>query len=327
MDIPPIFPDDSLVIVAGGTGDTGLRLAKQLSRRENVGIWLTSREPSAVDSTPVPVRQWAGAGAADALDDLLTEATCAGYRHIFIYNVIGAWLHNPREGILGVVQALTEAARGARSSIRIIHCGATSVYGDRPGEELTEASRLAPHMAVGRIHAEAEAHLLNPARDFEVVVLRIPHIYGPGRERTVDMMAEGRFAVAGDGLNPMHHIHVDDLVRAMEAAALAPMDGELINVVDDEAWPYGAYCDFITAWYGREPLPRVTLEDALEQNVFARYLGPEFRRKPVVREFYRYMTSRATISNEKMKSSLGIQLRYPLVSDGLESLLSLRDAS
>lgn len=317
--------ENRLAIIAGGTGDTGRRLASRLHRRD-VDVWLTSREPSTDELHGSPVRRWRGAGAAEALGDLLQDAGEAGYEQIVIFNVIGAWLENPREGILGVVEALVEAAPGPLDSLRIVHCSATSVYGDRPGEELEEESTLSPALEVGRIHADAEAHLLAHAHDYQAVVLRVPHIYGPDRERTVDMMADGRFAVAGDGENPMNHIHVEDLVRAMEAAAFADVDGEIINIVDDEAPTYGAYCDFITDWYARPALPRVALDEALEDGTFAEFLGPAFRNEDVLREFYLYMTSHARISNEKMKAMLDIDLRYETAFDGLESLLSERDA-
>lgn len=320
------LPECTLVIITGGAGDTGLRLAQRLLDAHDIGLWLTSREPSAVELDGVVVREWAGADDSAGFADLLEDADHAGYRHVVVFNVIGAWLRNPREAIVGVVEALTEAARGAAISLRIVHCSATSVYGDRPGEVLTEDSELSPALEVGRIHAEAENRLLDTPRDYEAVALRIPHIYGPDRERTVDMMAEGNFVVAGDGRNPMSHIHVEDLVRAMEAAAVADVDGDVINVVDDRALPYGAYCDFITDWYDREPLPRVPLDEALAENTFAELLGPGFEDEQVVREFYLYMTSHAAISNDKMKERLGIELRYPLFSDGLASLLTLRDA-
>ena len=54
----------------------------------------------------------------------------------------------------------------------------------------------------------------------------------------------------------------------------------------------------------------------------AEMLGPHFRAEPVLQELFTYMTSHASISNEKMKVELGVKLRYPSFRTGLRQVLN-----
>ncbi|MEM1350466.1 MAG: NAD-dependent epimerase/dehydratase family protein, partial [Myxococcota bacterium] len=199
------------IIVFGGFADTGSRL---VSLCEACGwtCWVTSRSERA-EHRSIHVDPSKGPGeVAAALLDGLSGATPDA-----VVNLIGAWLHDPRaviyEGTRTILRALELCSwRG----VQYIHCSATSVYGDRPGEVLDESSEPSPELLIGRVHLETETLLRECAHVREISV-RLPHIYGPGRERTFEMMMRGELGVAGSGENVMQHLHVEDVVGVLVA--------------------------------------------------------------------------------------------------------------
>lgn len=294
----------------GGSGDTGQRLRRALEARGHE-VCITSRRPADGDvvfdpGQPEPER-------------VARELTAAlGGAPTILYNLIGAWLKKPREAIVGGTRALVEVAKECEGTPRLVQCSATSVYGDRPGERLEETSPPAPDLEIGRIHLEAEAFLLEEQDAVRPIVLRLPHIYGPGRERSLELMAHGTFAVAGSGENFMHHLHIEDLIAALVACAEAgaEAEGTIIDVVD-EGGAYGSYCDQVASEGGHDLLPRMSLDEAMMSGAFADWLGPHFQRPKVLREFWAYMTSEVRLRGERQRALLGLELRYPRFVEGL----------
>ncbi len=314
------------LLLVGGAGDTGRRLIRALPAHCRVVV--TTRQEATAASLGLPSS--VQLVQADPVRDP------AGFRQVLrphgpfdvVYNLLGAWLRNPRGVIVEGLQNLLPAVEQANNPPRLVFCSATTVYGHRPDEKLDENSRLQPDMEIGRLQAEAEAILEEACQMGKVtgVVLRLPHLYGPGRERTFDMMCQGQFLIVGDGTNPMHHLYIDDLVQALLKAGQADLDPfEVINVVDDIAYPYRAYCDLITDWYGLPRLPAYRYEEALRTGVVAGYLGEHQRQPAVLGELYRYMTSHAVIDNQRMKERLGVSLTCPTFLHGLTRMLLLRD--
>ncbi len=324
-------PNDtpSHVLLVGGSGDTGRRLARVWTERDVSVVVTTRQSPDELDDeafASAEIRQWQGAGETAAMASIVDALRGQPDETLVVYNLVGAWLQNPEEAIWGVARTLADALCAVETEVRLVHCSATSVYGDRPGEIVDESSERSPELEVGRIHARAEDRLLEAeTKGVRPYVLRLPHIYGPGREQTVEWMAQGEFVVAGDGTNPMHHIYIEDLIEALVSAATAPRpEPPIVNVVDDVAAPYGDYCDFIAESCGHEPLERVALEEAKASGVFTEWLGPHMADDDVLEAFYRYMTSSVEIDNERMKEVLDLDLSHPSYREGLRDLLAHR---
>ncbi len=117
---------------------------------------------------------------------------------------------------------------------RFVFCSTTSVYGPSDTIPIREDFPLhrtpdASQYAKDKIECEdllAEAH----AGGFPMTILRPPYVYGPdnyiaAREFSYfARLSQGRrIIIPGDGLTPIHPVHVDDLAEAFLAAS--QMDG------------------------------------------------------------------------------------------------------
>ncbi len=301
------------VLILGGGGDTGRRLSERLSS-DDVVVSITSRSPEKVG--------WAAESGVSTIHWDPSEADFAESVHHspdVVVNLIGAWLVGAEAALVDATRAVLEALE---PGTRYIHCSAISVWGSRPGESVDEDDPVFADQRVAQLHLEAESIVdEHVQRGVDAVVLRLPHIYGPGRERTINLMRDGRFVILGDGQNRMHHLHVEDFVEVLRNVALRDrLPSRLYAVVDDDDSTYGAYCDLVTALTGTIPLPLMSLSDALRGEL-ANILGPHFKAREVVAEFWRFMTSDLRVRNDRMKSELGIRLRYPTFREGLPGVI------
>src|SRR5262249_8678256 len=77
----------------------------------------------------------------------------------------------------------------------------------------------------GRTKAAGEAVVREFANRIEVAIVRISETYGPADLRLLKLfkaIARGRYVTLGSGLNERQLIYVEDLCRALLAAAQAP---------------------------------------------------------------------------------------------------------
>jgi nucleoside-diphosphate-sugar epimerase len=243
-----------------------------------------------------------------------------------VVNLLAAFIKgDPRGVVVNGTHNLLQAVSHLGHPPRFVQCSTTTVYGHRPGEWLTEESTTKDDLRIGKLEVEGE----NILREAETrglcrpVVLRLPHIYGPGRNRSLEMMARGEFFVFGDGNNPMHHLYVDDFIDVLFRAVEPNVPSGIYNVVEDVAEPYGHFCDFLTDWCGVNRLPRVSYSEAVRTGIVARYLGPHLNHSALLRELFVYMTSVAVMSNRKLREHLCPVFRYPTFREGLAALLTV----
>jgi nucleoside-diphosphate-sugar epimerase len=318
------------VLIVGGSGDTGQLLAKLIHPRGGEVVVTSRRRPA---DLPESLLQHAQAVQADPVSD--PPGFAAALRRLrqegpldVVVDLLAAWLREPEPVILGGLGSILSGLKkvpGGRST-RLIFVGSTRVYGDRPGERLTEDSDLKLDNRTGRLMARAEEMLWSAQGRGETqpVILRPPHVYGPGRERVFELMRQGRFFIAGHGQNRMHHLHAADFARMLCGLCLAPardVVGRTFNAVEDEPAPYRDYCDFITERSGVPPLGAYPIEEAIGSGLAARLIGPHFAQEPILREFYANMTADQVIDNTRIKQTLGLELLYPSFHRGLQEML------
>ena len=102
-----------------------------------------------------------------------------------------------------------------------------------------------------------------------------------------------------------NRIHVADIAQAIEAAFARRFDG-IVNVTDGAPAPPGDQIEFAAKLLGVSPPPLLSLEEA------KRTLSP------FLMSFY---DGCARIRNDKLKTALGVTLRYPDYRAGLQALL------
>ncbi len=131
--------------------------------------------------------------------------------------------HFRKVNVEGTRNLLTLAhAAGVR---RFVHGSTIGVYGDASRGVLDEQSPLAPDNPYGRTKAEAERVVHDFANRMEVAIVRISETYGPADLRLLKLfraIQRGRYVTLGSGRNERQLIYVEDLCRALLAAADTP---------------------------------------------------------------------------------------------------------
>ena len=259
----------------------------------------------ALTSSPerLPVLRNAGAvpllGNLDVLSSLRRLANVADkVLHLAPPQAHGA--HDARTRHL--LQAL---ARGARVQ-RLVYASTSGVYGDAEGAvfDETRAVRPATDRALRRVDAEAQVRAFGRRSGVGVSVLRIPGIYAADREggHPRDRLLRGTpVLVSGDDVHT-NHIHADDLARACVAALLHGAPQRLYHASDDTDLKMGDYFDLAADLCGLARPPRVSRAEVSQT------FGPVM---------LSFMSESRRLVNKRLKTELGLKLRYPTVREGL----------
>ncbi len=185
--------------------------------------------------------------------------------------------------------------------------GTTAVYGDRGGAWVDEEDEPRPTLARARRRLAAERAWL--ASGLPVHVFRLAGIYGPGRNPLRNLLDGRAHRIVKPG-QVFGRIHVEDLVRVLEASMARPHPGRVYNVADDEPAPPQDVVAFAAALLGVEPPPEIPFEEA--------------ELSPAARAFY---ADCRRVRNDRIKRELGVVLRYPTYREGLRALLAVERAA
>lgn len=191
-----------------GCGYAGRRVAQRLLAR-GFEVWATSRNPLDLPGVRAIPLNLSEPSTLSALGDAVPPG-------ITVLHSLPV-LPGPREATATILQAL------GRKPARIVYLSTTGVYGAQ--REVDENTQPAPATESTRLRLQAEQLVLGGP--WSAMVLRPAAIYGPGRGAHVSI-ARGTFHLAGDGMNFVSRIHVDDLAALAEAALLIDATG---------AWP------------------------------------------------------------------------------------------
>jgi nucleoside-diphosphate-sugar epimerase len=118
---------------------------------------------------------------------------------------------------------------------RFVYISTTGVYGDHGGAVVTEDTPVNPDNRLSRPRMAAE-RLLSAwadAHECELVILRVPGIYGPGR-LGVERIAAGEASLDEADANPGNRIHVDDLADCCIAALASDTPPGVYNIGDGD---------------------------------------------------------------------------------------------
>ncbi|KOO83136.1 epimerase [Stenotrophomonas pavanii] len=185
------------------------------------------------------------------------------------------------------------------------YLSSTSVYADRAGGWIDESSVADATEAVGvqRRLAEAQWRALAEQRGIASAVLRLPGLYGPGRNALLQL-AQGRARhVVRPGL-VFNRLHVQDLAAVIIAAMQRPVAQGMYLPSDDEPAPPQDVLAFAAQLGGFAMPPAVAWDDPA--------LSPALRR------FYQ---SSKRINSRGTRAALGWQPRFPSYREGLRDLL------
>jgi nucleoside-diphosphate-sugar epimerase len=217
----------------------------------------------------------------------------------------------PAEGRDPVLAVLSDAIARAPHLTSIVYLSSLGVYGDSGGSWVDEsAPTLAEQARRGRarIDVEREWSALGARRNLAVAILRLGGIYGPGVNAMVRLLRGTAHRVVKPG-HVSNRIHVFDIAQAIDAAFARRANG-VFNVVDDEPASPSEQIAFAACLVGIEPPPEISYQDA--QKVLS----------PLALSFYEGCIR---ARNDKLKSELGVRLRYPNYREGLRALHAAGD--
>ena len=178
----------------------------------------------------------------------------------------------------------------------------TGVYGDRAGGWVDETAALKPVGVRGHRRVAAEAGWR--ALGLPLHVFRLAGIYGPGRS-ALDIVRAGRAQRIDKPGQVFSRIHVDDLAAVLAASMAQPNPGAIYNVCDDDPAPPETVIAHACHLLGQPVPPLVPFETAT-LSAMARSFYEENKR----------------VRNNRIKTELGVRLRYPDYRAGLAALAS-----
>ncbi|QYJ03263.1 SDR family oxidoreductase [Nocardioides panacisoli] len=160
------------------------------------------------------------------------ERTEAGYRRAYV----------------DAVDHVLDAVEQAGADPRILLVSSTSVYDASDGRWVDEDTVVSPPTDTARVVLEAEERFL--ARAGRGTVLRLGGLYGPGRDRLISQVRDGR-ATVGPTPQWTNRIHRDDAAAALvHLATQVEAPGPRYLGVDDEPAERRAVMEFLAAELG-----------------------------------------------------------------------------
>jgi nucleoside-diphosphate-sugar epimerase len=212
----------------------------------------------------------------------------------------------PTEGRDPVLAAFDEAIARAPQLRSVIYLSTLGVYGDSGGAWIDETTPTSPALARrggARLAAEQAWQALGARRHVAVAILRLGGIYGPGQNNLLRLLRGTAQRVAKAG-HVSNRIHVYDIAQAIDAA-IAQRAAGIFNIVDDEPASPSEQIAFAAQLIGIAPPPEISYEEAKQAL------------SPLALSFYEGCIR---ARNDKLKSVLGVKLRYPSYREGLRAL-------
>ena len=195
-----------------------------------------------------------------------------------------------------------ELAKRAKYLDWVGYLSTTGVYGDRGGAMVDEDSDLQPNTDRGHRRVSAEA-AWTAIPNLPLHIFRLAGIYGPGRN-ALESVKSGKAQRVIKAGQIFSRIHVDDIAGVLLASIKNPNPGRIYNLADDEACPPQDVIAYAAELLGVAPPPEIAFEDA--------------KLSAMAKSFY---ADSKRVSNARIKSELGYELRFSNYRIGLQSLL------
>ena len=198
--------------------------------------------------------------------------------------------------------------RGQSLPQRLIYISTSGVYGDCGGERIDETRPLRPSTARAKRRADAERQLrrFGSRHTTRVSILRAPGIYAADR-LPIERLNKGVHALRDEDDVFTNHIHADDLAMLVCAALRHGRPNRCYNASDDSEMKMGEYFDLVADRFGLPRPPRISRAEA--QNTLS----------PIQLSF---MSESRRLANQRIKTELRAQLRFPQVEDGINAACS-----
>ena len=277
-----------------GCGDVARRALPQ---------WLERYDVAALVRAPDPALAAAGVRlVAGDLDQPETLAPLAGAADLIVHAAPPPQTGTQDVRTRNLLASLARAQKGrAMLPQRMVYISTSGVYGDCGGDYVDESRPLNAQTdrAGRRVDAETVLSRWCGERGIALVILRVPGIYAADR-LPLAQLRRGTPVLAAEDDVYTNHIHADDLA-AILTVVLSLGEG-VYNASDESEMKMGEYFDLVADRMGLQRPPRVRRAEAAG------------RISPVLLS---YMSESRRLVNRRMKTELGIRLRYPTVYEGV----------
>ena len=190
---------------------------------------------------------------------------------------------------------------------RFVYISTTGVYGDCGGATVSEATPVKPANDRSGRRVAAETLLTEWAgkNACDLVILRAPGIYGPGR-LGLENIRSGMPVLAENDANPGNRIHVDDLAACCVAALAERVPAGIYNVGDNDHRSSTWFTGEVARQAGLPAPPEISREAANDQFSAARLS---------------FMAESRRVDTRKMREVLGVRPRYANPEEGIAASL------
>ncbi len=190
---------------------------------------------------------------------------------------------------------------------RFVYLSTTGVYGDCGGALVDEDTPVNPgsQLSKPRVAAENRLRAWAADNDCDVVVLRVPGIYGPGR-LGLERLRERVPVLTEAEANPGNRIHVDDLARCCIAALSSAVPAGVYNVGDGDHRTSTWFADEVARQTGLPLPPKIGREEA------ARTFSPTR---------LAFLASSRVVDTTRMREILGVKPIYENPAEGIRASL------
>ncbi len=194
---------------------------------------------------------------------------------------------------------------------KIVYISTSGVYGDCGDALVTEETPLNPMSSRAKRRVSAENQLRDQADKFgfELVILRVTGIYGPGR-LPIAQLQKGHEVLIAEDAPRTNRIHSLDLVQICLAAMEKGEDGDIFNVCDGEESSMSQYFMAVAERYDLPQPQQLSWAEA------------EKMMNPLT---FSFLKESRRMSNQKMVEKLAIKLQYPTLEKGLGGSQSISD--
>lgn len=188
----------------------------------------------------------------------------------------------------------------------------TGVYGDTGGAVVDETTEPQPSSkrSQNRWAAERAWLRLLETSDVPVHIFRLPGIYGPERS-ALDQVLAGKARRINKPGHQFSRIHVDDIAGTLAKSIEKPNPGRIYNVCDNEAAAPADVTAYACDLLGKE-MPELLPFDIASQSM-----------SPMALSFWQ---DNRRVDNSRIRTELGVELRYPTYREGLTSIYRTMNA-
>ena len=210
----------------------------------------------------------------------------------------------PPRGDDGPLERFAAAIAKAPALRRIIYYSTIGVYGDHGGAWVDETSATLTRSDRGLARLAEEARWIEAggARGVAVDILRLPGIYGPGRNALERLRAGDARRIVKPG-HVSNRAHVDDIAEVTRLVLTRGLEGQIWNVADDEPAPPQDVIALAASLLGMPPPPEEAFDEANLSPMAASFFADEKR-----------------VSAAKAKALLGFRPAFPSYREGLKAL-------